>query len=258
MLSPVIEFGRDITGDFTAAESREWLCTNGIGGFASGTLAGSLARRYHGLLVAALAPPLGRTLLAAKLDEVVTYAGASWDLGVNRWQSGAAAPQGYRFVERFSIESGAAVWAYACADALIEKRVWMEQGANTTYVRYRLLRGFEPAALAITAPVSSGSWPRARAPSPPRSGTAATSSCASSSGAWTITTIISTRAPFTPRSRRAPRPPSCSPPSASPISTGRRHGGVRMSTPLRCLPAGRRPRPRPRERPRGCRSLCWR
>jgi predicted glycogen debranching enzyme len=154
MLSPVIEFGRDLTGDFTAAESREWLCTNGIGGFASGTLAGSLARRYHGLLVAALAPPLGRTLLAAKLDEVVTYAGASWNLGVNRWQSGAAAPQGYRFVERFSIESGAAVWAYACADALIEKRVWMEQGANTTYVRYRLLRGFEPAALAIKALVN--------------------------------------------------------------------------------------------------------
>ena len=56
----MLAFGRDITGDFAQAESREWLCTNGIGGFASGTLAGSLARRYHGLLVAALTPPLGR------------------------------------------------------------------------------------------------------------------------------------------------------------------------------------------------------
>ena len=54
----MLELGRDITGDFTPAESREWLCTNGIGGFAPGTIAGSLARRYHGLLVAALAPPL--------------------------------------------------------------------------------------------------------------------------------------------------------------------------------------------------------
>ena len=70
----MLDFGRDITGEIATAESREWLCTNGIGGFASGTLAGSLARRYHGLLVAALAPPLGRTLLAAKLDESVTYA----------------------------------------------------------------------------------------------------------------------------------------------------------------------------------------
>jgi predicted glycogen debranching enzyme len=146
-----MEFCRDVTGDLAAAESREWLCTNGIGGFASGTVAGSLARRYHGLLLAALAPPLGRTLMAAKLDESVTYGGSSWELGANRWASGAVAPEGHRFIERFRLEGGAAVWTYACADALLEKRVWMEQGANTTYVQYRLLRAFEPAALAIKA-----------------------------------------------------------------------------------------------------------
>jgi len=150
----VLAFGRDITGDFALAESREWLCTNGIGGFASGTVAGSLARRYHGLLVAALAPPLGRTLLAAKLEETLAYGGATWELGANRWQSGAVAPEGHRFIERFCLESGVAVWTYACADALLEKRVWMEQGANTTYVQYRLLRGFDPAALDIKALVN--------------------------------------------------------------------------------------------------------
>ncbi len=80
----MLEFGRDITGDFALAESREWLCTNGIGGFASGTVAGSLARRYHGLLVAALAPPLGRTLLAAKLEETLTYGSVTWELVANR------------------------------------------------------------------------------------------------------------------------------------------------------------------------------
>jgi predicted glycogen debranching enzyme len=147
----VLEFGRDITGDFALAESREWLCTNGIGGFASGTVAGSLARRYHGLLVAALAPPLGRTLLAAKLEETLAYGGVTWELGANRWQSGAVAPEGHRFIECFRLESGGPVWTYACADALLEKRVWMEQGANTTYVQYRLLRGFDPAGLAIKA-----------------------------------------------------------------------------------------------------------
>jgi predicted glycogen debranching enzyme len=147
----LLAFGRDITGDFALAESREWLCTNGIGGFASGTVAGSLARRYHGFLVAALAPPLGRTLLAAKLEETLTYGGVTWELGANRWQSGAVAPEGHRFIERFCLESGVPVWTYACADALLEKRVWMEQGANTTYVQYRLLRGFVPGALEIKA-----------------------------------------------------------------------------------------------------------
>ncbi|MGL5877529.1 MAG: glycogen debranching enzyme N-terminal domain-containing protein, partial [Xenococcaceae cyanobacterium] len=58
-----MEFGREICGSLELSESREWLVTNGIGGYASGTVAGMLTRRYHGLLVAALDPPLGRTLL---------------------------------------------------------------------------------------------------------------------------------------------------------------------------------------------------
>jgi predicted glycogen debranching enzyme len=150
----VLDFGREVTGDLAVAESREWLCTNGIGGFASGTAAGSLARRYHGLLMAALTPPLGRTLMAAKLDESLTYGGSIWQLGANRWASGAVAPGGHRFIERFRVEGGVPVWTYACADALLEKRVWMEQGANTTYVRYRLLRALEPATLALNALVN--------------------------------------------------------------------------------------------------------
>jgi hypothetical protein len=62
-------WGQEISGDLPLAEAREWLRTNGIGGFASGTVPGVLTRRYHGLLVAALKPPLGRTLLAVKVDE---------------------------------------------------------------------------------------------------------------------------------------------------------------------------------------------
>ena len=150
----MLELGRDITGEFDSAESREWLCTNGIGGFASGTIAGSLARRYHGLLVAALAPPLGRTLVATKLEEVVSYGGVTWELGANRWQSGCVAPEGHRFIERFRLEAGVPIWSYACADAILEKRVWMEQGANTTYVQYRLLRALEPAGLVVKALVN--------------------------------------------------------------------------------------------------------
>lgn len=73
-------FGRDICGDLGAAERREWLVTNGIGGYASGTVAGLLTRRYHGILVAALQPPLGRTLLVAKLDETAAYYGVDYSI----------------------------------------------------------------------------------------------------------------------------------------------------------------------------------
>jgi hypothetical protein len=79
-----LAWGREICGDLAMAESREWLCTNGIGGFASGTVPGILTRRYHGLLVAALKPPLGRTLLVAKVDEQVEYAGLTRPLFANR------------------------------------------------------------------------------------------------------------------------------------------------------------------------------
>ncbi len=68
-----VQFGREVCGDLEAAEAREWLVTNGLGGFASGTVAGTATRRYHGLLVAALHPPAGRTLLVAGLDESVRY-----------------------------------------------------------------------------------------------------------------------------------------------------------------------------------------
>jgi predicted glycogen debranching enzyme len=135
-----IDFGREICGDLAAAEAREWLVTNGTGGFACGTIAGTLTRRYHGLLVAALPPRWQRTLLVSKIDEAVEYDGESYALGANRWAGGGIDPAGHVHVERFRLEGTTPVWTFACADALIEKRIWMEHGANTTYVRYTLVR----------------------------------------------------------------------------------------------------------------------
>jgi predicted glycogen debranching enzyme len=149
-----VEFGRDVCGDLSAAEQREWLVTNGIGGFASGTVAGLATRRYHGLLVAALKPPLGRTLLVSKLDDTAEYDGLTYALATNRWAGGALDPQGYRHIERFRLEGTTPVWTFACADALLEKRVWMQQGANTTYVRYQLARGSQPLDLTVKALVN--------------------------------------------------------------------------------------------------------
>lgn len=137
----MFEQGRAICGDLTIAREREWLVTNGIGGFACGTIAGLLTRRYHGLLVAALRPPLGRTLLLAKLDETASYDGQSYPLSVNHWASGAINPAGYLTLERFHLEGTTPVWSYALGDALLEKRVWMPQGENTTYIQYIHRRG---------------------------------------------------------------------------------------------------------------------
>jgi predicted glycogen debranching enzyme len=146
-----IQFGREICGNLNLAESREWLVTNGIGGYASGTVAGILTRRYHGLLVASLNPPLGRTLLVTKLDETAVYLDKEYPLFANRWVHGSIAPQGYRQIESFSLEHSIPVWRLACADAILEKRIWMQQGENTTYVRYTLHRATSPLQLNLKA-----------------------------------------------------------------------------------------------------------
>jgi len=150
----LVDFGREICGTLDVAEQREWLVTNGIGGFASGTVAGNLTRRYHGLLMAALKPPLGRTLLVSKLDETAGYLGASYALATNRWAGGYVDPVGYFHLDRFRLEGATPVWTYACADALLEKRVWMKHGANTTYVRYDVIRAGAPMDLEIKALVN--------------------------------------------------------------------------------------------------------
>ncbi|HWF12123.1 MAG TPA: amylo-alpha-1,6-glucosidase [Candidatus Acidoferrales bacterium] len=137
--SPV-EFDREVCGDLHDSESREWLVTNGIGGYAFGTMAGLQTRSYHGFLVAALDPPLGRTLLVAKLDETARYASKDFALATNRWADGTLAPQGFLNIERFHLEGTTPVWTFSLADALIEKRIFMQSGENTTYVLYRVIR----------------------------------------------------------------------------------------------------------------------
>ena len=144
-----MELGREICGLLDAAEQREWLVTNGIGGFASGTVSGNLTRRYHGLLVAALHPPVSRMQLVAKLDETARYDAADYALGTNRWSSGAIEPQGHVHIESFRLEGATPVWHFAIGDALLEKRVWMRHGENTTYVQYTMLRGSQSVELQL-------------------------------------------------------------------------------------------------------------
>ncbi len=150
----VISLGREICNDLFAAEQREWLVTNGIGGFASGTIAGSATRRYHGLLVAALNPPAGRTLLVCGLDELVTLDGQSYPLATHRWASGAVAPQGYLHTQNFRLDGVIPVWTFQIGAVCIEKCSWMRHGENTTYVQYTLLESASPVALELKALVN--------------------------------------------------------------------------------------------------------
>jgi predicted glycogen debranching enzyme len=149
-----VSFGREACNDLSVAEQREWLVTNGIGGFASGTVSGNLTRRYHGLLLAALNPPVGRTQLVAKTEEIADYGGCSYALATNRWTSGAVEPRGYVHIQNFHLEGTMPVWQFALGEALLEKRIWMSQGENTTYVQYRLTRGSQPMELRIAVLVN--------------------------------------------------------------------------------------------------------
>ncbi|MGB3300406.1 MAG: amylo-alpha-1,6-glucosidase [Phormidesmis sp.] len=154
-LSPkAITFGRDICSDLAQATGREWLITNGTGSYGCGTLSGILTRCYHGLLIAALKPPLGRTLLLTKLDETVHYQSIYYPLSCDRWAGGTTTGHGYRNLESFQLEGTIPTWHYACADALLEKRIWMQPGENTTYIRYTLRRASGPLTLSIKAIVN--------------------------------------------------------------------------------------------------------
>lgn len=132
-----LQYGAEDLSDVAAVTRLEWLVTNGIGGFASGTLGGVQARRYHGLLVAALAPPVGRMLMLAKLAERVRVDDEWVDLDAGRDANGFH-PRGNERLESFRLEGCVPVWTWRVGETRLEKRVWMEQGRNATYVQYRL------------------------------------------------------------------------------------------------------------------------
>jgi predicted glycogen debranching enzyme len=146
----VIVFERDTLQDFELSARREWLVTNGIGGFAGGTIAGLNTRRYHGLLLASLNPPVQRTLLVAKLDVTATYRGTSYPLATNEFADGTISPRGFVHLDSFALDGQLPVWTWLIGDALIEQRVWMAHGQNTTYVSFRLIRGSEAVELEFT------------------------------------------------------------------------------------------------------------
>jgi predicted glycogen debranching enzyme len=121
---------------------REWLVTNGLGGYASGTVAGVITRRYHGLLVAALPAPLGRmVMLNHLLERVRLSTGQTVWLGDEQDVAGPNAVDRAGLLTEFRLELGLPVWRYALDGMELEKRVLMPYGQNTVHVSYRILSG---------------------------------------------------------------------------------------------------------------------
>jgi predicted glycogen debranching enzyme len=122
-----------------AVLSRQWLLTNGLGGYASGTVSGSVSWRYHGLLIAALPAPYGRTILLNHLTESVQMPDRRWQQ-IGDVEMGREAPNCLSATE-FRLENGLPVWRYEVSGIIIEKQLLLLHAQNTVYVIYRLLSG---------------------------------------------------------------------------------------------------------------------
>ena len=134
----MIQFNQEILGDLGSSLSREWLETNGLGGFSSSTVVGLNTRRYHGLLVAATEPPVGRMVLLSKLEEVLLIDGEPFELSANRYP-GTVHPQGFRYLTSFRLDPFP-VFTYEVEGIEIEKSVFMVQGENTVVAQYTLAK----------------------------------------------------------------------------------------------------------------------
>ena len=129
-----IEVPREVCTLYPRASRLEWLLTNGTGGFAMGTVAGSNTRRYHGLLVASLHPPVARVVTLARLEETALTPRGAVPLSVNQYPN-TLYPDGYTRLARFSLDDGP-VWTWSVNGVEVERRVLLVPGEQTVVVRY--------------------------------------------------------------------------------------------------------------------------
>lgn len=137
-----IAFGRAVCGSLDEAARREWLVTDGLGGYATGTVAGLRTRRYHGLLVTATAPAgAARMLGLAALDVVAVVHGRRVRLATHEWAGGAVDPRGHEHLASFDLADGVPRWRYDLGDTQLEVEVAMVHGHPTVGIVHRLLGG---------------------------------------------------------------------------------------------------------------------
>jgi predicted glycogen debranching enzyme len=121
---------------------REWIVTNGLGGYASGTVAGVITRRFHGLLIAALASPYGRRMFLNDIAEQLRFPdGRVIQLGGEHRAQSKVTVYGAEYLKEFRLEMGLPIWSYEVAGCTIEKRLVLPYRQNTVHVAYRIVRG---------------------------------------------------------------------------------------------------------------------
>jgi len=131
----------DRTRDASWLRSREWLITNGLGGYASGTLAGSPARKYHGLFVPNLSAPKGRHIMISRCDEIIHDGESALNLGGAEFENGRVSGDADRCLREFRLDHGIVTWVFEIGQAVFEKSIVMPHNQNTVCVQYRLLQG---------------------------------------------------------------------------------------------------------------------
>jgi predicted glycogen debranching enzyme len=133
-----IHVSREVCTNLERGSKLEWLETDGLGGFAMGTAIGLSTRRYHGLLVAALQPPVDRFVLLSKVEETVCIGGQDVELGTTQYP-GVVAPRGYERLESFRLDPFP-IWTYLVEGARIEKRLFLVHGRRAVVIQYRAER----------------------------------------------------------------------------------------------------------------------
>jgi glycogen debranching enzyme len=134
-MAPRVQFDAGVCRDPAQSLKREWLETNGIGGFACATISGANTRRYHGLLTAAVEPPVLRFLLLSKLEETLMVGNERFELSSNFYE-GTTHPEGYRYLTGFRLDPFP-IFTYQAGGVKIEKRVFLVQGENTLVTQYQ-------------------------------------------------------------------------------------------------------------------------
>lgn len=143
----MIQLNKDICSNLDLALHREWLETNGIGGFSSATITGANTRRYHGLLTAAIKPPVGRMVLLSKLEETLVIGERRLDLSTNQYQ-GAIHPRGFELLNSFRLDPFP-IFTFEVEGVQLEKSVFMPQDSNTVVAEYRVLNAPRKSALRL-------------------------------------------------------------------------------------------------------------
>ncbi len=146
-----IAFGPQVCGSLDEAARREWMVTDGLGGFAMGTVAGLRTRRYHGLLTVATRPPIGRMLGLAALDPVLILGDRRVRLAVHEWADGSVDPSGHVLLATFDLRDGVPRWRWAVGDVVLDREVVMARGRACVAITHRLVRAPGPVGLELAA-----------------------------------------------------------------------------------------------------------